>query len=890
MSETLRWWVMMQVVALALLPLCLTLFRRLPDRGYGLSKAFGLIMVGYVFWAGNAAYIVPNNAGGVWLVLLAFGAASAYVTYRRRDDLLAFLRNNIWTVASVEVVFFLAFATAVYLRSFVGDINQTEQPMDFMFLNAVTNADRFPPEDPWLVGENVAYYYFGYLLVSVMTQVAGFATSVGYNLGLAMIVAMAAVGAFSLVYNLAAAQRDVPSDAARHSGSDVPVRPLLFGGAAAVLLTSMGNLEGLLEWISAHNLGSSGFWAWWNVENLVPYQSTRWYPDAHWFWWQATRIIPTSETLLGIHEFPFFSFLLGDLHPHVMSIPFILLAVGAALALLRSDSPIDLVFWLERPWWLPALAIMLGGLAFLNTWDMPTLAVLVFTVGLLRNRLTAQRWSWGLVLDTAGFVLPLFIAAFLAYTPFFFGGFDSQASGFTADSSEGTSPIHALLVWGPLAVLVLPYAAWRLARNGGVSAYHIAWALLPGAAVIVLWFSWDVISSGLGWLLPASLEPNEGAESAWTRLTSRDWSLLTAVILVGIVALSLLALWRETDAAKEETQRRSSHVFALALILVSALLVLGAEFFFIQDQFNARMNTVFKLYYQAWLLLSIAGGFALYELAREWRSLPAAVVRGRVEFRPTLGDWSWGELGVAGATLAGAVVGVVLMRDSVVGLMIVGALIGGGVLFALSSLVVLAWRAAEPPERATASVVSWRSVWAGAIAAFVVAAFVYPITATYNRTNDFKSSQTLDGLRYVREGNPDEYAAIQWVGDRSGDMVIAEAVGHGYRAETSRVSGATGVPTILGWQGHESQWRGGPEDFAGRPEDLQTLYTSTDTDTVRSIIQKYGLTHVFVGPAERAEYQDVAIPQMTDLFEPAFEQGEVVIYRVRTDAITSAGE
>ena len=100
----------------------------------------------------------------------------------------------------------------------------------------------------------------------------------------------------------------------------------------------------------------------------------------------ATRIYPINgEGFRAITEFPMFSFLLGDLHPHVMSLPFVLLAVGLALTLFMSDEPLDIAFWLKRPLLLVVSAVMLGGLAFINTWDIVTFAFVLMFVALIRN-------------------------------------------------------------------------------------------------------------------------------------------------------------------------------------------------------------------------------------------------------------------------------------------------------------------------------------------------------------------------------------------------------------------------------------------------------------------------------------------------------------------------
>src|SRR3990172_12284071 len=98
MPETLVWWLMMQVVGLAALPMCLTLFRRLPDRGYTLSKAFGLLIAGYVFWILNIVRILPNSTGGISWALVLIALPSAYLAWRRRDELLVFWRERWWLI------------------------------------------------------------------------------------------------------------------------------------------------------------------------------------------------------------------------------------------------------------------------------------------------------------------------------------------------------------------------------------------------------------------------------------------------------------------------------------------------------------------------------------------------------------------------------------------------------------------------------------------------------------------------------------------------------------------------------------------------------------------------------------------------------------------------
>ncbi len=909
----------MQVVGLAALPLCLLLFRRLPDRGYTLSKAFALLVVGYCFWILNVVHILPNSAGGIWTVVLVLAAASALVFWRRRDELRAFARERWWLIAATEVLFFLAFITAAYLRSYVSDLGGTEKPMDFMFLNAVTRGAHFPPPDPWLAGKNISYYYFGYLLVSVMTRLSAQPTSIGFNLGLAMIVGLAVVGVFGLVYNLAAPREQRvaqggPGTPAAGFVAPVLWRPIVFGVFAAFLLAVIGNLEGLLEALAAHGVGTNGphgFWSWAHIDpgdKVIAYHSTHWYPDHFFFWWRATRILDNG---VGIHEFPFFSFLLGDLHPHVMAVPFVLLAVGVAQVFLRSDEPLDVVVWLERPLALAAFAIIVGGLAFLNTWDMPTMAFVVALAALLRNRLVAERWSWGLVLDTAGFLVPLYVCAALAYAPFFFGGFTSQAAGFKDVPGTGTGLFHLLLLWGPFAVLVLPYAVWRIRQNDAPITWRaVYWCLAPAAVLILLWAVWNVLGVHevhgkfqrgfgfdhlLGWL-PKTVRPNDAINaqgnpiSLLTRIGDRGWNWLTTFVLAGSLGLLVLALAREVEDKKRPIEERLSHIFALALSATAALLILGVEFFFIKDSFDSRMNTIFKLYYQSWVMLSIAGGFALFEMARGWR-LPRVRAPQGNSLTINLSGWSLSEFAVLACTIAGIVLGAMIGHNNVF-TFVIGMMVGGGLFFGVSAAIALLWRASAPGLEASSSSptgrLTWRAAWGGLVAAFLVAAFAYPVLATYNRTNGFHGTRTIDGLATISAG---QRAAIEWLASLSGEPVIAEAPGDDY-TDGGRFSASTGLPSILQWPGHELQWRGNTSDQNGRPEDLATLYTSSTPSQVQSVLQKYQIRYVIVGPAERQKYPNLAVGQMTALLQPAFptqgQQSEVTIYRVQPGILSQA--
>jgi YYY domain-containing protein len=822
MTEALSWWFIVQLVGLVTFPLAYGFFRRLPDRGWAFSKPFGILFFAYLFWVLNSAHILPNTQRGTAWALFLLALPAAWVLWRRREDLWRFLEARWRYVLLVEALFTLVFAVGGYLRSYVPDIAGTEKPMDFAFINAISRADNFPPADPWLSGHSISYYYFGHLMVAALGKLSAVPTSFAFNLGLMTVAGLASTAAFGVAYNLVAARQasggDPPSSPKEsppppQEADPPPTRarrkqpppttvdrllhaPYFYGVAAAALVAVFANLEGVLEMLAAHGIGGSGFYKWIGIENLTGgTTSTAWYPTDHWFWWRATRIIPNTIT-----EFPFFSFLLGDMHPHVMSIPFVLMTVGVAFLLLREEERLDAAFWVRHPFMLLATGVMVGGLLFLNTWDMPTLAFVVVAFAFLRNRLTLGGWNWRpLVGTTLGFALPLLLVAVAAYIPFY-GNFSSQASGFTPVVDTATRPLHALLIWGPLAVLLVPFVWQRLAAPEGpaISARHLRLALVPGLLVVLVWALWVVWLDGLGGLRD--------------QIADRRGGWFTAAVLIGLLAALLLALWREVETERSEEQRRLPVLFALGLAAVAVLLVLGAEFFYVKDVFGNRMNTVFKLYYQAWLLLAVAGGFALYGLASS----------------------SWGE--------------------------------GWGP----------RW---------------WRVPWTGATGLVLAAALVYPVAATFNRTNGFDAPRSLDGLAFARTG-PD-FGAINWLmGHVDGTAVVAEAVGNSY-GPAARVAAWTGLTTPIGWPGHEQQWRCKPgsscQVLAGRYEDIERLYSTTDEAEARTILDKYGIDFVFVGSLEKESYPQEGLAKFERMLPVAYQDAGATVYRAARTLELSGG-
>jgi uncharacterized membrane protein len=110
--------------------------------------------------------------------------------------------------------------------------------------------------------------------------------------------------------------------------------------------------------------------------------------------------------------------------------------------------------------------------------------------------------------------------------------------------------------------------------------------------------------------------------------------------------------------------------------------------------------------------------------------------------------------------------------------------------------------------------------------------------------------------------------------------VIVEAVGDSY-SEYARFSAATGLPAVIGWEGHEHQWRGSDRLFRGRKDDVASLYKSSDAATVAGVLEKYSVRYVVFGPRERAKYGRAGLGMLDSMLERAFVKGDVVIYEKR---------
>jgi len=158
----------------------------------------------------------------------------------------------------------------------------------------------------------------------------------------------------------------------------------------------------------------------------------------------------------------------------------------------------------------------------------------------------------------------------------------------------------------------------------------------------------------------------------------------------------------------------------------------------------------------------------------------------------------------------------------------------------------------------------------------------YPVFGLLNRTENFQLEKpdpfwTLDYSDQIRSYNPDEVAAFEWL-KSAPDGVVAEAIGGSYSGY-ARVATYTGLPTVLGWPGHESQWRGGYEQQGTRQGDIEELYTSKNWELTQSILERYDIHYVYLGGLEFSTYA-VSEEKFERFLKVVFRQGQITIYEV----------
>jgi len=863
MFSFLAWYLLISLLGWLTFPLAYRLFPKLADRGYTLSRALGLLLWGFIFGLLASLGIVQNDPGGLGLafvlgvglsfLVLGWGARGSkegevhFLLVPSLSSLRDWLRLNRRLLITTEILFLVAFVVWAFVRACNPETATAggEKFMEVAFINAIMRSPTFPPHDPWLSGYAISYYYFGYVMTAMLAEVTGVLASVAHNLMSALIFALSAIGAYGILYNLLAAWRN-------HRGLSTAGHPSLglpLLGPFFLLIVS--NIEGFLEVLHQRGIfWPSRFWIWLDMSelSLPPTPPLEWIPHRFIWWWRASRVI-TDFDLAGnrweiIDEFPFFSYLLGDLHPHVLAMPFGLLAMAVALNIFLGgwEGNVNLFgFRIPIHWTgLVSAAMVLGGLAFLNTWDILAFATLVLGAFMLA-RVRARGWSWARLEEFFALAIPLGILSVILYLPFYLG-FSSQASGILPNLVSSTRGAHLWVMFGSLFVPIFAYLIYLRAHEKQRGYWLFGLSIAIGLSLFLWLFSWllglvaslrmpDFVANYLN--SQGVSAPREFFVKAVLNRLPDSGGWLTLLILLAVVMALLSGVTRrgqppgdrplDLDVAQpsingQRTLVFNTHSFILLLVLLGGLLTLAPEFVYLRDIFGNRMNTIFKFYYQAWLFWSLAAAFGAGVMLQSLR-----------------GAWSW-------IYRTGLVIVLVMaMAYPVLGLL---TKTNDFQIPAFTQALAAARNAGDPNPLKTAS-----HVW------------------------------TLDGAAYIDRENPGDALAIRWLRSAPYGVIVEATEAYVSYQYYARISTFSGLPAVIGWPPHEDQWRGSYAPQGSRVDDIKTLYETRDWNAAKAILDRYNIRYIYIGPLERSTYQ-ISETKFQQNLTAVYQMEDVVIYEI----------
>ena len=489
--DVVSWILLLKLIQTALWPSLEPVLGR-----YGYPAAYTasvLLFTAFSWYCGLLGLPVPL-AALPFLVLLAVHAARG-----------SYARKRWQGMGQWDLVFLLAFLAMAEIRYINPSISYAEKFMDHAFLASIMRTPVVPPLDPWYAGGKLnIYYYAGYWMAGAIGLTTATPSSVAFNLAIPTVVGLAAVNLWMVGDLFLPRLRWLPAGV------------LLFVNPSFVLQTGL----------QVRNMLSGGAFSLFDIV------------------WQSTRTIENTIT-----EFPLFSFLWGDPHPHVLAIgnqAFLIFLLGFLFTRWQTLTP------RARGGLALLTALSLGSMPPFNTWDVLVYAPFTLLIILVCGW---QAWRSQQGDAATGALAALVLVPFASvalYLPYYFQMAGSGIQGIFPVSTP-SDPVQFLLVHGFFLAVILLYGA------RGVRTHLVM--ILPAVA---------------GGLLLA----------------------LAGFPAAGIAAFVLLLLFTRGDRD-----------YPWWLAAAGLCLLILTELLYLKDNFGAqyyRMNTVFKFSFIAWMMLGTA--------------------------------------------------------------------------------------------------------------------------------------------------------------------------------------------------------------------------------------------------------------------------------------------
>ncbi|MBP6993927.1 hypothetical protein KBB12_01670 [Candidatus Woesebacteria bacterium] len=606
----LSWYIYLFIVGIVFFPISHKLFGKTLDKGYAFSKAIGIILLTYTSLLLGILRLVPFGRTQILVALLVFG----FIAYRRfivqkNIDIPAMIVRNrkvIQWIIVEEVLFFAGLLMWTIVRGQEPSIHGLEKFMDFGFMQSIARSTYFPPLDMWYsadldtrpAGYFINYYYFGHLSGALLTKLTGVPAGVGYNLILANILGLSLSMTFSIVTNLIRYAQIVVYGAKKLFST---VRLALYGLIGALILNMAGNWHTIYLFTKGYE-NESPVPPWTvlpdlpalfamvqqkfpNILAALGEYSHYWYPN-------ATRFIPKT-----IHEFPSYSYVVADLHGHVFDIPFVLLTLALFMLVFM---PLVVEKWSRK-----RHADTPQGTE--NTSHKHTAMI---------QRLFGH-----------GFISTLLVKCIESYVPFtLLLGF-LTAVQFMTNAFDG--PIFMLL--SLLMLFVLHGLSIALVINIIILVFGFIYFSLPFSVFF------EPFVSGVGVNCAFPLVQKFAQSGATTFkigpflfeqgncqrselyqvaiLWGFFWFFALILALIMVLTRRYLAKLKHAEAT-EERKFENLDKFVGLFFLFGTFLIIIPEFFYVKDIYptHFRANTMFKLGYQAYTMMSLASIYVLWRI------------------------------------------------------------------------------------------------------------------------------------------------------------------------------------------------------------------------------------------------------------------------------------
>lgn len=538
----LKWWLMVLILGLGYYPLGAVLFSSLRDRGYIFSKVLGIGLAGFLTWVLVVCGAAKFTSGAV-IAVTAVSMALCWILYIKKAEKKTL---DLDLVLGEELIFLAFFLLWTYFAGFRPEAKGTEKFMDYGFMAAMTRSDTLPARDLWYSAGNMNYYYGGQYYAVFLTKLSFTRIQETYNLMRTLVAAFAFVLPFNLVFHMI---REIPRKVKAVPGWIAALGGLLAGAAVSLA----GNMHYVLYGLFGDVFKLSGY-------------EDYWFPN-------STRYIghnPLTDDQC-IHEFPSYSFVLGDLHAHVVNVMFVLLTVGILYAWMkgiREREEEGQAFSAKKLLLEPAViacGVLTGIFHWTNYWDFViyTTAALIciFFTAMYRYRGQAKAVAAATVLQTA----EVFVLGTLAALPFT-SSFETMVSGI-AFSKYHTVLYQFLILWGlPFAlVLILLLAVLikylRAYRGPGRFREFFRRVSLSDTFALIL----GICGIGLV-LIPELIYVRDIYENGYARSNTMFKLTYQAFILFGMAmayAIVRLLLWKGRKLA------RTLGAAGLALVLLT---------------------------------------------------------------------------------------------------------------------------------------------------------------------------------------------------------------------------------------------------------------------------------------------------------------------------------